>query len=63
MQKSVFECSVTAVQFEEMKHRLIESIDPATDSLRIYRLPARKDGYVEHYGQKATVDFDGPLIV
>jgi CRISPR-associated protein Cas2 len=63
VQKSVFECSVTPVNYEEMKHHLLEAIDREKDSLRIYRLPARREGYVEHFGQKATVDFDGPLVV
>jgi CRISPR-associated protein Cas2 len=63
VQKSVFECSATPVQYEEMKFYLLETINPEKDSLRIYRLPARREGYVEHFGQKATVDFDGPLVV
>ena len=46
-----------------MKHHLLETIDRDKDSLRIYRLPARREGYVEHFGQNATIDFDGPLVV
>jgi CRISPR-associated protein Cas2 len=63
VQKSVFECSVSQMKYEEMKYRLLEIIDRDKDSLRIYRLPARRDGYVEHFGQNATTDFDGPLVV
>ncbi len=63
VQKSVFECSVTEMKYEEMKHHLLETIDRDKDSLRIYRLPGRREGYVEHFGQNATVDFDGPLVV
>ncbi len=63
VQKSVFECTLNEVQYEAMKHHLVETIDSSKDSLRIYRLPARREGYVEHFGQNATVDFDGPLVV
>jgi CRISPR-associated protein Cas2 len=63
VQKSVFECTLNEVQYEQMKHHLVETIDASKDSLRIYRLPARREGYVEHFGQNATVDFDGPLVV
>ncbi len=63
VQKSVFECSVSEVQYEQMKHHLLETIDREKDSLRFYRLPGRREGHVEHFGQQATVDFDGPLVV
>jgi CRISPR-associated protein Cas2 len=63
VQKSVFECSVNSLKYEEMKHHLLEIINADKDSLRIYRLPARRDGSVEHFGQNATIDFDAPLIV
>jgi CRISPR-associated protein Cas2 len=62
VQKSVFECSVTPDQWSELRHRLIELIDPATDSLRFYFLGSNWKHRVEHIGAKAAVDFDGPLI-
>jgi len=63
VQKSVFECSLTQMKYEEMKHHLLNAIEPNKDSLRFYRLPAGREGFVEHFGQDGTVDFDGPLIV
>jgi CRISPR-associated protein Cas2 len=63
VQKSVFECSLTQMKYEEMKHHLMNTIEPDKDSLRLYRLPARREGFVEHFGRDGTVDFDGPLIV
>ncbi len=38
VQKSVFECSVNALQREQLIHRLLGEIEPAEDSLRIHRL-------------------------
>lgn len=63
VQKSVFECSVTPDQWAELRHKLIESIDPATDSLRFYFLGSNWQHRVEHVGAKAAIDYDGPLIV
>lgn len=38
VQYSVFECLLTEDQFTVLFHRLRSEIDPATDSLRCYRL-------------------------
>ena len=38
VQKSVFECSVNEMQYEELTRRLLKIIDEEEDSLRIYRL-------------------------
>ena len=62
VQKSVFECSVSDMQYEQLKQRLLECIEQETDSLRIYRLSGRREGFVEHYGVNESVDFDGPLV-
>ena len=58
-QKSVFECNLTDIQFEEMKAKLLDIINQNEDSLRIYHIR----GDVEEYGRKPEVDFDEPLIV
>ncbi len=63
VQKSVFECSVNEMQYELLKDRLLSCIDPGKDSLRFYRIPERKEGYVEHYGVDDSVDFEGPLVI
>lgn len=62
VQKSVFECSVNDVQYERLRHRLLECIDPDEDSLRIYRLREPKAKYIEVYGVTRVIDFEGPLI-
>jgi CRISPR-associated protein Cas2 len=38
VQKSVFECKVNLMQFEELERRLLAEIDVNEDSLRLYRL-------------------------
>jgi len=63
VQFSVFECIVDPAQWAGLRQRLIDEIDPETDSLRFYRLGANWQGRVEHYGAKAGIDQEGPLIV
>jgi CRISPR-associated protein Cas2 len=63
VQKSVFECSVTEMQMEQLRDRLVKCIDEKKDSLRIYRLVEPREKYVESFGRDAYVDFDGPLVV
>lgn len=63
VQKSVFECSVTDMDYEKLKDRLTTCIDPGEDSLRIYRLSTPKEEHVEHFGLKPSIDFEGPLVV
>lgn len=62
VQKSVFELKVDPAQWFECKQRLIDLIDPATDSLRFYFLGSNWHGRVEHVGQQSAVNIDGPLI-
>ena len=38
VQKSVFECQVNELQFEELERRLLGEIDEAEDNLRFYPL-------------------------
>ncbi len=61
VQKSVFECQVGAVEWAALKPRLLEAMNPATDSVRFYFLDA--DVTVEHHGAHQPVDMDGPLVV
>jgi CRISPR-associated protein Cas2 len=63
VQKSVFECQVTAAQMEEMEDKLVRTIDPAQDSLRIYRLTEPRARYVKLHGTQPEFDFREPLIV
>jgi len=63
VQKSVFECSVSEAQFEEVIRRLVEIIEKNEDSLRVYRLVEPKEKYVQVYGLDGSVDFDEPLVL
>lgn len=46
VQKSVFECKVNLMQFESLERDLLAIIDPATDCLRLYRLPETRGAEV-----------------
>ena len=63
VQKSVFECSVNEMQYEQMKRELVREIDKATDNLRIYRLIGARDCVIDSYGIDTFVNFEETLIV
>lgn len=63
VQNSVFECKVDPAQLVFLKQKLLEIIDPACDSLRIYNLGANWHRRVEHYGAKSGYDVEGTLLV
>jgi CRISPR-associated protein Cas2 len=63
VQFSVFECIVDPAQWAKLKDRLISEIDPEKDSLRFYYLGSNWHHRVEHFGAKAPMDQEGPLIV
>lgn len=63
VQNSVFECLVEPAQWVELRQKLIDSIDPAEDSLRFYFLGSSWKRRVEHVGAKPGYDPQGPLIV
>ena len=63
VQKSVFECRVTLMQYEELERRLLAEIDDKEDTLRLYRLTEPVDLHVKEYGNFRAVNFDAPLIV
>jgi CRISPR-associated protein Cas2 len=63
VQKSVFECSVSEAQFEEVMRRLLDIIEKTEDSLRVYRLTEPKDKHVQVYGLDGSVNFDDPLVL
>ena len=62
VQKSVFECTVNPMQYEELVRKLSDIIEAEEDSLRIYRLPEPKDKYIKSFGINKTIDFEGPLL-
>ena len=63
VQKSVFECRLTDMQLEELLYRLLQVIDDAEDSLRVYRLREPAERYVSVYGLRPEISFHDPLIV
>jgi CRISPR-associated protein Cas2 len=62
VQFSVFECIVDPAQWAVLKQRLIDEINPESDSLRFYYLGSKWRRRVEHIGAKKTIDQEGPLI-
>lgn len=63
VQKSVFECQVNEMQYEQMIHRLLKCINEKEDSLRIYRLREPKEKYLKEYGVNISVDFENDLLL
>jgi CRISPR-associated protein Cas2 len=62
VQKSVFECQVNQMQYEELERRLLGEIDEKEDNLRLYHLTEPADFRVKQFGNFRSVDFDGPLV-
>lgn len=63
VQQSVFECSLSEMQLEALRQRLLAIIEQREDSLRIYRLPPVRKRYLWSYGVSHEIDLQGPLIV
>ncbi len=63
VQNSVFECLVDPAQFAELRHHILEVMDPDRDSVRFYFLGKEWRRRVEHAGAKPAYDPEGPLIV
>jgi CRISPR-associated protein Cas2 len=63
VQKSVFECQVDLMQFEELERRLLKEIELEMDCLRLYRLPDTRGCEVREHGKFRSIDFDGPLVL
>lgn len=63
VQKSVFECKVSLMQYEDLERRLLAEIDEKEDNLRLYRLTEPVDLHVKEYGKFKAIDFDGSLII
>lgn len=63
VQFSVFECVLTVAGYEALKRELLAEIDPAEDSLRLYRLPDKVGSQKEVFGRDRETDFTGPLVL
>lgn len=62
VQKSVFECQVNDMQFEQLERELLAEIDEREDNLRFYRITEPVEVRVRQYGTFRSVDFEGPLL-
>jgi len=63
VQFSVFECCVGEKDWVQLKHDLLEEMNPSEDSIRFYFLGEDASRRVEHFGQRPSVNFEDPLIV
>lgn len=63
VQKSVFECIVSEMQFEQLERELLAEIDVSQDNLRFYRITEPVELRVKQHGCFRSVDFEGPLVV
>jgi len=63
VQKSVFECRINLMQYEELERRLLSEIDEQEDNLRLYRLTEPVELHVKEYGNFKAIDFEGPLTI
>ena len=63
VQKSVFECQIDLMRFEELERRLLAEINLEEDNLRLYRLPDSRGSEVKEHGKFRATNFDGPLVL
>lgn len=63
VQKSVFECRVNLMEFEELERRLLAEIDEKEDSIRLYRLTEPTGLHVKEFGNVRAIDFNAPLVI
>ena len=63
VQFSVFECDVDPAQWAVLRNKLLEEINPESDSLKFYFLGANWKRRIEQIGAKKSYDPDDPLIV
>ena len=63
VQKSVFECRVDRMQYEDLERRLLLEINDKEDNLRLYRLAEGRGCEVKEHGFLKATDFDAPLVV
>jgi len=63
VQKSVFECQVNEMQFEQLERTLLTEINESEDNLRFYRITEPVEVRVKQFGTFRSIDFEGPLLV
>ena len=63
VQKSVFECQVDDIKYEQLRKRLLKEMNLVLDNLRLYRLTEPRDKRVEEFGSTRTVFFDEETLM
>ena len=63
VQKSLFECQVDVMQYEELERRLLDEINLQEDCLRLYRLTEPVEMRIKQHGNFRSIDFEGPLVI
>ncbi len=63
VQRSVFECYVSARVLARMQERLLELHKPEEDSIRFYWLCAECRPRIVYYGQASAIDEPGLMII
>jgi lysyl-tRNA synthetase class II len=59
-----FSCMIRANRETfKLLDRLVKTIEPLEDSLRVYRLPAPREEHLKCFGKDGYTDFDQPLII
>lgn len=62
VQKSVFEVVCSDTHWITMEKRLLDTINPDQDSIRVYTLRTGTFGKAEHLGHSPPAPHDTPLI-
>jgi len=63
VQRSVFECYLTAKNYEKLLTRLNKLMDPETDSVRFYTLCESCQGKIKYLGVAEPVEMPGLMII
>lgn len=63
VQKSVFEVSCTLAEYPALRQRLADTIDPALDTIRLYRLHEGAFATVERLGTALPAPHHGDHIL
>lgn len=62
VQFSVFECEVSPAQWTILRQKLLDAMNPKTDSLRFYFLGSNWERRIEHHGTKPSLEFDQLIL-
>ena len=63
VQKSVFECVLNEAELEVLLHKLFRVVEPAEDSLRVYRLREPRTRFLKVIGLRPQFDPREPMVV